>query len=111
MTVLRTHGSRSNSFPFLKRAWLFGAICGFATGLFLVGVPAASAQITNQDDAFQKQVMPLLDRYCVECHMEDNAEAGIAFDRFFDQAEALRGRANERDMTRDTDLREVGVFG
>jgi Protein of unknown function (DUF1592)/Protein of unknown function (DUF1588)/Protein of unknown function (DUF1587)/Protein of unknown function (DUF1585)/Protein of unknown function (DUF1595) len=41
-------------------------------------------------DAYQKQVAPLLKRYCAECHMKESPEAGIAFDRFADQAAAVK---------------------
>ena len=40
-------------------------------------------------DAFQRKVLPVLDRYCFECHSQDHAEAKIAFDRFDRQAVAF----------------------
>lgn len=33
-------------------------------------------------DKFKQQVLPILDRYCFECHSQEQAEAKIAFDRF-----------------------------
>jgi hypothetical protein len=41
-------------------------------------------------DAFQRQVMPLLERYCADCHMNDEKEAGIDLDRFDSQEAALK---------------------
>ena len=52
-------------------------LCGFASGA------------ANAEDAFQARVFPLLQRYCVECHSDENPEAGIAFDVYADQAEAV----------------------
>ncbi len=90
MAFLRTNRFRRKSFPTLRVIPLFSSVRGFATGLLMVGISAASAQEANQADAFQKQVLPLLNQYCVECHMVDNMEAGIALDQFSDQVEALR---------------------
>jgi hypothetical protein len=42
-------------------------------------------------DAFQRRVLPLLERYCVDCHMKENSEAGIVLDRFENQAAAMVG--------------------
>jgi hypothetical protein len=47
------------------------------------------AQPPKSRDAFQGQVLPVLERYCVECHAKGEAEAGIVLDRFEDQAAAV----------------------
>ncbi len=52
--------------------------------------PAASRR-PETADPYVKNVRPILARYCAECHMNGEAEAGIALDRFKTQAEALRG--------------------
>ncbi len=49
------------------------------------------AQDAKPPDAFEHQVKPLLKRYCAQCHMKENPEAGIAFDKFADQAAAVKG--------------------
>ena len=53
---------------------------------------SSAAQEPERRDAFQRQVRPLLERYCVDCHMNGDAEAGIVLDRFEDQAAAVKGR-------------------
>jgi hypothetical protein len=61
----------------------------FPTLLFLMPGPAP-AQTPEPRDAFQRHVRPLLRQYCAECHMNGEAEAGIALDRFHDQAAAVK---------------------
>ena len=57
----------------------------------MVAAPApAAAQEPNRRDPFQRQVRPLLERYCADCHMNGEAEAGIALDRFENQAAAIQ---------------------
>lgn len=41
-------------------------------------------------DPFQKQVLPLLERYCVECHRKGHSEAGIVLDRHDSQDGAVK---------------------
>src|SRR5262245_10183966 len=41
-------------------------------------------------DAFQRQVLPVLERYCVDCHMKEGAEPGVVLDRFSNQAAAVQ---------------------
>jgi hypothetical protein len=48
------------------------------------------AQEPQKRDAYQRQVLPLLERYCIECHSRDDSEAGIVLDRFDDQASAVK---------------------
>jgi hypothetical protein len=52
---------------------------------------SAAANEPGTADAFREQVLPLLERYCVDCHMKDDAEAGIVLDRFENQAAAVKG--------------------
>ena len=54
-----------------------------------VGGASAKAQEAKPHDTFQRQVQPLLERYCVECHSEDGSEGGIALDGFDDQQDAV----------------------
>jgi hypothetical protein len=46
--------------------------------------PAAEA-----GDAFQRRVLPFVERYCVDCHSTDYNEGKIVLDRFPDQAAAV----------------------
>jgi hypothetical protein len=59
--------------------------------IFTLVVLLSSVNASEPDtrDAFQKQVLPLLDRYCVDCHMKDNSEAGIVLDRYANQVAAV----------------------
>jgi hypothetical protein len=52
-----------------------------------IGLRADAAEPPR--DAFREQVRPVLRRYCIDCHNADDASAGIAFDRFDDEAAAL----------------------
>ena len=56
--------------------------------LAVMGPWPVLAQAPKSRDAFQGQVLPVLERYCVECHTKGEAEAGIVLDRFEDQAAA-----------------------
>ena len=40
-------------------------------------------------DAFRTRVLPIVERYCVDCHSREEAEAGIVLDRSEDQASAV----------------------
>ncbi len=64
---------------------------GIASTIPMMAAPApAAAQEPDRRDPFQRQVRPLLERYCADCHMNGEAEAGIALDRFEDQAAAVQ---------------------
>jgi mono/diheme cytochrome c family protein len=55
-----------------------------------VAPPRAIAQEPKPRDAFQRQVRPVLEQYCADCHMNGNAEAGIALDRYENHAAAIQ---------------------
>jgi hypothetical protein len=63
--------------------------CLVALAIF-AGSSPLGAQEPKGPDAFQRQVLPLLTQYCADCHMKENAEAGIAFDRYENQAAAIK---------------------
>jgi hypothetical protein len=65
-------------------------IVGLSTAIAMLGRDApAKAQERDRLDAFQRRVLPLLERYCVDCHSSDYSEAGIVLDRFADQRAAV----------------------
>lgn len=66
------------------------AVCGVIAFAMACALAPATAQGPAPRDAFQKKVLPLLDRYCVDCHMKDSPEAGIVLDRFADQEAAVK---------------------
>ena len=57
--------------------------------VFAVPIPTIARQ-PKALDSFQRQVLPLLERYCVDCHMNEKHEAGIVLDRFDDQTALSR---------------------
>jgi Protein of unknown function (DUF1592)/Protein of unknown function (DUF1588)/Protein of unknown function (DUF1587)/Protein of unknown function (DUF1585)/Protein of unknown function (DUF1595)/Planctomycete cytochrome C len=56
----------------------------------IVGPAPLAAAEPDTRDPFQRQVMPLLERYCVDCHMNGESEGGIALDRFANQEAAIK---------------------
>lgn len=65
-------------------------VYGFAALAMLAAFSPARADEPKARDAFQKRVLPLLERYCIDCHMTGDAEAGIVLDRYEDQAAAIK---------------------
>ncbi len=61
-------------------------------GLLACLAPAAPAlaQGVPARDPFQQQVLPLMERYCVDCHSTETSEAGVILDSAADQAAAVR---------------------
>ena len=70
--------------------WLACRIAAFQNTLLCASV---FADDSHELDAFQRQVLPVLDRYCFECHSQEHADAKIAFDRFDRQAAAFADAA------------------
>ena len=62
-----------------------------STAAMVAALSAPAAQEPERRDPFQRQVRPLLERYCADCHMNGEAEAGIDLDRFADQEAAVQG--------------------
>ena len=61
-----------------------------ALALAIVITPTSEAQEPKPRDAFQQHVLPFLERYCINCHMEEDPQAGIVLDGFENQQEAVR---------------------
>ena len=66
-----------------------GLLVSSIAALSMMGPSPVLAQESKPRDAFQKQVLPIIERYCVDCHSKEEAEAGIVLDRFEDQAAAV----------------------
>ncbi len=95
--VWRSMGRVDPRMKTIKLRWVVTGLVAFATAAatipaiaILVAPASAIADEPKADDAFQRHVLPLLERYCVDCHMEEDAQAGIALDRFEDQAAAVK---------------------
>jgi Protein of unknown function (DUF1592)/Protein of unknown function (DUF1588)/Protein of unknown function (DUF1587)/Protein of unknown function (DUF1585)/Protein of unknown function (DUF1595)/Planctomycete cytochrome C len=67
-----------------------GLLASSIVALSVMASAPALAEEPKKRDAFQTQVLPIIERYCVGCHSkEDDPEAGIALDGFEDQASAV----------------------
>jgi Protein of unknown function (DUF1592)/Protein of unknown function (DUF1588)/Protein of unknown function (DUF1587)/Protein of unknown function (DUF1595)/Protein of unknown function (DUF1585)/Planctomycete cytochrome C len=58
--------------------------------MIAMALTPATAEEPKSRDAFQRQVLPLLEHYCVDCHSKEQSEAGIVLDRFGTQGEAIK---------------------
>ncbi len=81
--ILHTH---MKLFVTVGLAWL--AVAPLASGAFF-GSPSAKdpAKLT-----YQKDVLPLLKRYCFDCHGDGAKKAGVEFDKYKSHAELLADR-------------------
>ena len=43
--------------------------------------PATTA-VTQREVSFAEEVLPILEKYCVECHSEESAELGLKLDTY-----------------------------
>ena len=74
----------------MKKPTVINPMLGVLAVAMVIILPAAKAQQPKPTDSFQARVMPLLEHYCADCHMKENSEAGIAFDRYENQAAAIK---------------------
>src|SRR5437763_3409161 len=72
----------------MQQTRLTSLTCSLAVVIALAGVSRARGEETPRDP-FRERVRPILRKYCFDCHNADDAAAGIAFDRFDDEAAAL----------------------
>lgn len=86
---------------------LKGVATGLAALLLLCTYSRADDRETGPVDHFQKQVLPRLERLCVDCHSGDDPEAGIRLDGFGDQEAAFK---DERTWFRVRDAIEGGIM-
>jgi hypothetical protein len=75
--------------------------------LILAMASALRAQEDRPLDSFQRKALPVIDRYCIDCHMEGEAKGDLTLDRFLDQAEAMK---DGRTWLRVLDAVESGVM-
>ena len=74
----------------MKTVSIKSAVCCVVALTTLSVSSSLEAQEPKDSDAFQMQVVPLLKQYCADCHMKENAEAGIALDRYENHAAAVK---------------------
>ena len=70
-------------------AVMMAAVLASAVTMMWTFTPARARE-PEPRDPFQKQVLPLLERYCVDCHMNESSEAGIVLDRYENQEAAVK---------------------
>jgi hypothetical protein len=78
--------------------------CTVAAPFLLVptlSLSTATATESAIPDPFREQVRPLLERYCVDCHGQEESEAGIVLDRFGDREEAVKEKGRTWLRVRD----------
>jgi Protein of unknown function (DUF1592)/Protein of unknown function (DUF1588)/Protein of unknown function (DUF1587)/Protein of unknown function (DUF1585)/Protein of unknown function (DUF1595)/Planctomycete cytochrome C len=73
----------------LEFKWVMASLVAVAMALAPSRTTAEEPE-PEPHDAFRKQVLPLLERYCVDCHTQEDSQAGIILDRFGNQAEAIK---------------------
>ncbi len=61
-----------------------------ATFSLVVAIAPAIAEEPKTRDAFQTKVLTSLEHYCIDCHNQDESEAGIVLDRFDNQEAAVK---------------------
>ena len=73
----------------LLRSDVFSALAVMAgVGLFMqAGAPGGTLPVTELTEShaevsFSTEVMPLMEKYCWECHSEENAELGLKLDTY-----------------------------
>jgi hypothetical protein len=74
----------------MKTRKLFRIVYGVSAFTVALGFSTAAAQGTAKPDAFRSRVVPLLEKYCVDCHTKGSPEAGIILDRYDDQVAAVK---------------------
>jgi hypothetical protein len=62
---------------------------------------SAIAQPPKASDHFREHIVPLLERYCFECHGKEDPEAGIVLNRYENQAAAIKERGRTWLRVRD----------
>lgn len=69
--------SSQTTLPVLRRCWVLAPLLALAYAV----VPSGSADdAPPADPAFDRDVKPLLTRYCVRCHKDGKAESGVRLD-------------------------------
>lgn len=56
--------------------------------------PTSALAAASEDAVFEKQILPFLQKYCVDCHSGDKPKAGLALDGFQNKAHARKDRKN-----------------
>jgi hypothetical protein len=53
-----------------------------------------AAQVSADEQTFQNRVMPLLRKYCFDCHRGEKAKGGLSLDVYVSEAHARKDRKN-----------------
>ena len=95
LDILEGSPSKDLEMKTIKFRWVVSGLVAIAMAVALYRRSRGSPQPRRNrkpkpHDAFQRQVLPLLERYCVDCHMNEDSEAGIVLDRFDNQEAAVK---------------------
>jgi hypothetical protein len=66
------------------------ALYGFTAFSMVVHLAPAVAAEPKTRDAFQRKVLTSLEHYCIDCHNQEESEAGIVLDRYDNQEGAVK---------------------
>lgn len=89
--MFRSVTCSSSSSAYVLRSAVI-AVCGLVCSLTVGPVARARAQAST-DAAYVKQVRPLLETYCFDCHADAGAEADLQLQPFTTVAQVRDGRA------------------
>jgi hypothetical protein len=66
------------------------AFYGFAVFSMFVALTPVIAAEPKTRDAFQRKILISLEHYCIDCHNQEESEAGIVLDRYDNQEGAVK---------------------
>src|SRR5688572_3501780 len=70
----------------------FSKLLLLPVGLVFAGISTAVLNAADVATPFQKDVKPLLEKYCFDCHGDGMKKGDLALDAFMDEAAALKNR-------------------
>ena len=65
------------------------SIRSVTTPVWILCLVASSVLAASADKAFDSQVVPILERYCIDCHDESTAKGDLDFEQFPDSKAIL----------------------
>src|SRR6516162_7450383 len=65
-----------------------------ATNTQLPALTTPVAAAAPEDPTFKTKILPLLQKYCVECHKGDKPKGGVTLDAYQSEAHARKDRKN-----------------
>ena len=92
----------------LSASWILWLVPAPARAADAPANPSAPvAQAAPADLPFQKDVKPLLEKYCYECHGDGEAKGDVALDSYHSTAEVLQDRATWETVLKNVSTRQM----